>query len=355
LGYRPALDGIRAVAIACVLLAHTIGFSEGFVGVYLFFALSGFLITTLLLEEHAREGRVSFPDFYRRRALRLLPALFAVLAAFLAYAVLESLYRGGSLDRAIFGVVAGLGYFSNIALAAETEPGTGMPSALRHLWSLAIEEQFYLLWPPVLFLVLGGRRRLALVALGILVVLAAVQQTWLYLDGASEQRIAYGTDTGSTSILVGCVLAVALTTVARSRLEASGVWVTPLAIAGFLALLFVNAHGSSLFSVWVLALALCCACLILRALDDRSVLARALSLRPLVFLGRISYALYLWHLPIYVVLGLGPSAELLDIPALALALGCATASYYFVEVPFLRRKNRPAPQPAEKRPVAVPA
>lgn len=348
LGYRPALDGIRALAIACVVLHHTIGFpATGFTGVDLFFVLSGFLITTLLLEEHARHGRVSLGNFYRRRALRLLPALFVLLGVFLAYSVLKVLIRGGSLDQAIFGVVAGIGYFSNIAMA--TDP-TAMPNELRHLWSLAIEEQFYLLWPPILLLLFRARLRLALFALGALVALSLGQQIRLYLEGAGAERIAFGTDTRSTSILLGCMVAVALATAARPRIEALARTLAPLAIACFLALLAVL-PGLRLFSAWVLLFALSCACLIVLALDGRSSFARALSVRPMVFLGRISYSLYLWHIPIYWVLGLGAYAELMDAPALALSLGCAVASYYLVELPFLRRKrqSRRSTEPADGR------
>jgi peptidoglycan/LPS O-acetylase OafA/YrhL len=190
LGYRPALDGVRALAIACVVLSHTIGFPvTGYIGVDVFFVLSGFLITTLLLEEHARRGTVSLGDFYRRRALRLLPALFALLGVFLAVSIAAVLIRGGSLDRALFGVVAGTGYFTNLALAAGPPTEPAMPGELRHLWSLAIEEQFYFVWPVVLLVI---------------------------FDGATAERIGYGTDTHGTPILVGCVLAVALATSVHS-------------------------------------------------------------------------------------------------------------------------------------------
>jgi len=340
LGYRPELDGIRAIAIAIVVLYHTVGLpATGFVGVDLFFVLSGFLITTLLLEEHARHRSISLRDFYRRRAYRLLPALFVLLGMFLAYSALVALARDGSLDRALFGVVAGIGYFSNLAIAAE--PGTvTMPNELRHLWSLAIEEQFYVVWPLVLLSVLRVRLSLALIALGTAIALAAAQQIRLYLDGASWERIAYGSDTRGTSILVGCALAVAFATRARTTIDKAARHVAPVAIASCLVLLAVIPRSSYL-SIWLLLVAVSCAWLIVRTLDDRSRLASWLSVRPMVFLGRISYSLYLWHVPIYVVLGLGTAAELMDIPALLLALACATASYYLVEMPFLRRKRKP--------------
>jgi peptidoglycan/LPS O-acetylase OafA/YrhL len=355
LGYRPALDGIRAVAIACVVLNHTFGFpATGFTGVDVFFVLSGFLITTLLLDEYALAGPVSLPDFYRRRALRLLPALFVLLGVFLAFSFCSAVVRGGSLDEALFGVAAGIGYFSNIAMAAEPS-SLEMPNALRHLWSLAIEEQFYLLWPPILFLLLRARLRLAMVVLAAGIVLSAAQQVRLTLDGASDARVAFGTDTRITSILIGCMLAALLATAARARVESLGKTLAPLVLSCFLALLFI-APDLTFFTPWVLLLGLSAAGLILRALDGSSLLAKALSLRPMVFLGRISYSLYLWHIPVYVALGVGTTAELMDIPALGLALACAIASYYLVELPFLRRKRRArASNEAEAAAPAIPA
>jgi len=197
LGHRPSLDGVRGVAIACVVLNHTVGYpGMGFTGVDLFFVLSGFLITTLLLEEHAQNGRVSLGNFYRRRALRLLPALVAFLAVFLVYAAVRGPVRGMNFDEALFGVAAGLGYFTNIAMGFEDN---AIPFELRHLWSLAIEEHFYIVWPPVLFLVLRGRKRLALGVLGVAIVLSVVQQIRLVEDGAISQRIVFGTDTRSAA------------------------------------------------------------------------------------------------------------------------------------------------------------
>jgi peptidoglycan/LPS O-acetylase OafA/YrhL len=355
LGYRPALDGIRALAIALVVGFHTLGFpAGGFLGVDLFFVLSGFLITTLLLEEHREHGRISLRGFYRRRALRLLPALFVLLGVFLALAVLEALVRGGSVDKAVFGVVAGVGYFSNFVMTLEPDT-MAMPNELRHLWSLAIEEQFYVVWPLVLVVLLRARVRLALAVLAGGLVLTAAQQVRLYVDGANWERIGFGTDTRTMSVLVGCLLAVLLATGARPRVEAIVRRIGPLALAGFVALVLVDPERK-LFLGPLLLFGISSALLIVCALDGRSLVARALSLRPFVFLGRISYALYLWHIPIYITLRLGQYAEWMDALGLALALLCATASYYLVELPFLRRKHRR--RPAETRapvPETVPA
>jgi peptidoglycan/LPS O-acetylase OafA/YrhL len=355
LGHRPALDGVRGVAIACVVLNHTVGYpAMGFTGVDLFFVLSGFLITTLLVEEYAQNGRVSLANFYRRRALRLLPALVAFLAVFLVYASVRGLVRGGTFEQALFGVAAGLGYFTNIAMGIQ--PST-IPYELRHLWSLAIEEQFYVVWPLLLFFALRGRKRLALGVLALAVILSVVQQIRLVHDGAISQRIVFGTDTRISSIAFGCMvaLALALSSSARGRVESFARTVMPLALACFLSLLLIHPRVS-LFSVWVLLFGVSCALLIVVALDERSRLARVLSISPLVFLGRISYSLYLWHVAIFWAFGLHTVPEVMDVPALALSLACALASYYLVEMPFLTRKRRLRSTPeTELRVPALPA
>jgi peptidoglycan/LPS O-acetylase OafA/YrhL len=340
LGYRPALDGVRALAITFVVLRHAIGFpAAGALGVDIFFVLSGFLITSLLLDERLRYGAVSLRNFYRRRALRLLPALVVVLAFFLSVSLLAFLRHGTSLAKPLFGVIAGLGYFTNIALTTEAGVAT-MPNSLTHLWSLAAEEQFYIVWPAVLFVVLRARLHLATVVLAVALALMTAQQLRLYLDGTWWPRLEYGIDTRSTSILVGCLLAVLLATGARPTVERIGRIVGPVGVGALLLLVFVDL-GKTIYAGPLLVAGLASAVLIVRALDDASWVARGLSLPPLVFLGRISYSLYLWHIPILSLFGvLHPNFAPMVVPALATALACATASHYFVERPFLRRKKR---------------
>ena len=346
LGYKPALDGLRAVAIAAVVLYHTGGLVPGgYLGVDLFFVLSGFLITTLLLDERAERGTVSLTSFYRRRAFRLLPALFCLLVFFVIVSLVRAVAKGDGLERDLFGVAAGIGYFSNLAMMSE--PGTrAMPEELRHLWSLASEEQFYLLWPPILFLAFRVRTRLALGAVAALVALMTLRGLQLYLDGASWQRLGFGIDTRSVSILVGCLLALTLALPRRYRLPSS-TWLEAVALSVVLGFVLVD-WGRALFLGPLLAFGVCCAVLIVRALDEESLLAGLLSFGALVFLGRISYSLYLWHLPVFVALGVSRQEfEPVAVPALAIAVVLATASYYFVELPFLRRKRRSRPEADE--------
>jgi peptidoglycan/LPS O-acetylase OafA/YrhL len=351
LGYRPALDGLRAVAIAAVLLYHAGAILPGgTVGVDLFFVLSGFLITTLLLEQRNATGSISLRRFYRRRALRLLPALFGVLAAFLAISVAVAVVGNDSLRQEVFGVLAGVGYFSNVAMM--WEPSTqSMPGELRHLWSLAAEEQFYLVWPLVLAFILRSRVRLALLVVSVGVVLMTARQLHLYMDGASWERMGFGVDTRNVSILVGCALALLLALPVRRSLE-SARWVAAPAAVCVVAFFFVD-FGRELFAGPLVVFAICCAALILGVLDGQSPLARLLSVGPVVFVGRISYSLYLWHFPVFVVLGVNkPGVVPAAVPALLITVACAVASYYFIELPFLRRKRqrRVAPERAADRP-----
>jgi peptidoglycan/LPS O-acetylase OafA/YrhL len=340
LGYRPALDGVRALAITLVVLRHATGYpAQGALGVDVFFVLSGFLITSLLLDERFRYGTVSLVNFYRRRALRLLPALLTVLAFFFCISVVAFFRHGTSLAKPVFGVVAGFGYFTNIALT--TKAGVhAMPGTLTHLWSLAAEEQFYVIWPVLLFIVLRARLRLTLWVLVAALTLVSAEQVRLYVADTWRPRMEYGIDTRSTSILVGCLLAVLLASAARPHVELVAKRVAPLAISLLLLLVVVDLDAA-IFVGPLLVAALASAVLILRVLDGESRLARAFALAPFVFLGRISYALYLWHVPILSLYGVTyPHPTLMAVPAVATAMGCATASYYLVERPFLRRKRK---------------
>ncbi|HEY0485900.1 MAG TPA: acyltransferase, partial [Mycobacteriales bacterium] len=211
--YVPALDGVRALAVVAVLLFHggVAAARGGFLGVDAFFVLSGYLITSLLLAEHARTGTIALTAFWGRRARRLLPALL-VLVAFTAVAGHATL-APDELARLRGDALAALLYVANWRMIAH---GTGYfdttaaPSLLQHTWSLAIEEQFYLLWPLVLLLVLGGRRRplpaLCLAGIGLSAVAAAV----LGAPGHDVGRAYYGTDTRAASLLIGALLAAAL-------------------------------------------------------------------------------------------------------------------------------------------------
>jgi peptidoglycan/LPS O-acetylase OafA/YrhL len=353
LGYQPALDGLRAVAVTGVVGVHAFGLpSSGALGVDLFFVLSGFLITTLLLEERARTGSVSLLGFYRRRALRLLPALVAFLSVYLTVSVLFFTTARETTWAHVGGALVGIFYVSNFVQAS----GSDLPDGVVHLWSLSAEEQFYLLWPALLLLsLIVYRRRLWPLAVTLVagIVVLQVMQLHLLLGSASNVRLAYGPDVRAGSILIGCLLAVVLFGRARPTLDAR---VGAVALALFVGILFTG-FGRAAFAGPMLAFGCACACLIVIALDPRTWVARALSVAPVVGLGRISYSLYLWHMPILVWLGVdNKRLELVDAAAIVLAVGAAVASYRFVEVPFLRRKQRSAATeqaPVRQRPAVV--
>src|ERR671921_2715367 len=217
LSYLPSLDGLRAFAVIAVLLhdALPIWIRGGFLGVEVFFVISGYLITTLLLTEWHQQGRINLVGFWLRRALRLLPALYLLLVVTLVFAVV---FLPGEVARLRDDALAAFGYVTNWYLILGEQSyfeTTGRPSLLQHLWSLAVEEQFYLLWPLLITVALWGvspmrrwrRRRLALFiaiagAAGSALLMAA-----LYQPGVDPSRVYYGTDTRVAGLLFGAALA----------------------------------------------------------------------------------------------------------------------------------------------------
>src|SRR5579862_7598334 len=341
--YWPTLDGVRAVAIIAVIAYHLGDLGGGWLGVDVFFVLSGYLITTLLLAERRRRGRINLPGFWARRARRLLPAVLLLLGAVAVYAwlggpgVVAAQLRVPALATLFYGanwqqIVSGHGYFAQFLA----------PNPLLHTWSLAIEEQYYLCWPLVFIaltaLARGSRRRLAV----LIAVLAVASAIWMgiaaHLFGAN--RAYLGTDTRAWELLLGGLAAVlwepgvAPDRVARRR------WSVVAAVA-----LVAAATGAAFASgppAWIwdggaVAIASCVVLAIVgsvRAPDG--LVGRALSLAPMRWLGRISYSLYLWHWPVIVVFT--TSATGLSGPALlggrlVAMTGAACVSYYAVERP----------------------
>lgn len=362
LPHVPGLDGLRALAVLSVMAYHN-GFGwipGGFYGVDAFFVLSGYLITSLLLAEWRSTGTVGLGQFWARRARRLLPALF-VLVAVLAVAHLA--WPGVlAWPDPLADAAATLGYVANwhfIVSSAGYFAASGPQSPLLHTWSLAIEEQFYLLWPLIVCVALGGltrvalrprraphgRRRLAF--LGVLCGLGALASAaWMWLltpAFANLDRAYYGTDTRAQDLLVGAALAVALTLVpspsARVRRCAAAAGVGGLAAAALLWHL-VPFYSALAFHGGFLLASLASAAVVASAvLAPAGLVARALSVRPLRYVGRISYGAYLWHWPVTLAitagrtgLGLWP----LFACRAAVTLGVAALSARFVELPIRR-------------------
>jgi peptidoglycan/LPS O-acetylase OafA/YrhL len=363
----PALDGLRGVAVLGVILYHARVLSGGFLGVDVFFVLSGFLITSLLISEWDQRGAVSFRDFYARRVLRLFPALGCVIVAALlllgSLAVIGSpgdrSFARSTLD-AVPWVVA---FAGNWVRALDPSALIGSLGAFGHTWSLAVEEQFYLVWPAVFVLLMRrrlNRRRLAL-ALALLALAEMVYRVWLARLGYGQYRIYYATDTHSDGLLIGCAAAFWLASrpagqqVASSahRAMARLTWVG----AGGLAVLFIAAYRQgdpTTTSLAVLASGL----LLVGVVTGRTpaALQRLLTSPRVVRVGRRSYGLYLWQ---YVLLCMTEglylrytSASMAGTLLGRLIFACALMaevvatfivaelSYRFVELPALRLKQK---------------
>jgi peptidoglycan/LPS O-acetylase OafA/YrhL len=351
LPYLPALDGLRAVAVVGVLLFHG-GVSwmpGGFLGVDVFFVLSGYLITTLLLRERVGTGGIDLRQFWVRRFRRLLPALLVLIgvvgiaAPFLVDAGQRGSVRGDGL--------AALGYVANWRfVVTEQSYFAGTPSPLRHLWSLAVEEQWYLLFPVVVAVALRRPRRIRAfaVGLGVAAVASAVWMAVVASGQADPSRAYYGTDTRAHTLLVGALLAVVAAQwplhQARRLLTVAGV-VGAAVVAAF----YVLVHESDdwMYRGGFLVLAVATAAVVAAiAVPRRSLpVTRVLAAAPLVAIGKVSYGLYLWHWPVDVALtpdrtGLDGTGWWVE-PALlalrtAVAVALTLASYWLVEQPVRR-------------------
>ncbi|MFZ1577406.1 MAG: acyltransferase, partial [Nostocoides sp.] len=354
LPHRPGLDGVRALAVLGVLLYHggVDWLPGGFLGVDVFFVLSGFLITSLLLREHEVTGRVNLPDFWFRRACRLLPALVPVVIFVAGYAV--TLAPDVVRDRLRGDLFATVGYVANWRFViADTSyfEQYAAPTPLLHAWSLAIEEQFYLLWPLVLLLLLrrgggarGTRRLTSLIAGGALA--SALTMALIYRPGFDPSRVYYGTDTRAQALLVGAagaVIAVRGGLWAAEPEHRMARWSATMGLTGLvgLAVLGVAARDSApwLYRGGFVLGALAALALVAGTVGAGSALSRILAGAPLRIVGVASYGIYLWHWPVYVVLT--PDRTDLSGPALLmLRLGItallASVSYVLVEAPIRR-------------------
>jgi peptidoglycan/LPS O-acetylase OafA/YrhL len=340
----PALSGLRGLALVAVLYHHlpTGNGPRGFglVGVCTFFALSGFLLTALLIREWDDNGSIRVSEFYRRRVVRLLPAI----VAFVPVVVIWSALLGFDDTRE--------GLFTTLLVSNWARINDEPMGVLAHTWTLAIEAQFYVIAPGLFLLAIKGRtaRRPYLLP----AVLAAAVATWrasLWLfagnlvgwaDGGLLIYVTRATDTRLDAILVGAAVAFVY---ARTKVTVPG-WVATTSFAALIAMGFADPEGDRMI-VWGMALATVCAgVLILHLVTADSPVHRVLVWRPLTFLGLISYGLYLWHLPVYKLLYLqapGLPWWFVATVAIGLSILLAVASYYLVERPFLgHRRATPA-------------
>ena len=354
--YRPGLDGLRALAVAAVILYHgQVSWAKGgFLGVDVFFVLSGYLITSLLLTERETTGRIGLANFWTRRVRRLLPALFLLLAAVALYAVVWA--QPTELGTIRGDGLASLLYVSNwrfIATGASYFQAFQAPSPLTHTWSLAIEEQWYLFWPLAMLAMMrvfrGSTKLVAAAIIGLALVSAALMAV-MFHPGGDPSRVYYGTDTRAQALLVGAALA-ALTAGVRPIIDLDRrrrPWILQVAGvtgAAVLAVMLVriDSGGTFLYRGGFLLAAISAVFFVGAAAVDGPV-SSVLSIKPLCAIGMISYGLYLWHWPIDVVLDearTGLSGFALFAVRIAVTGAIATASYWLVERPI--RRNGLAP------------
>ena len=354
MGYLPGLDGVRALAVIGVLLYHAdlSWIPGGFLGVDVFFVLSGFLITSLILEEFDRSGRVDFRKFYLGRARRLLPALILVLVVVSLAAAL--VYQDAARQLAS-DVVASIFYVNNwwyIAADQSYFEFIGRPPLLKHLWSLAVEEQFYLVWPAIAFLAMRRFARKGVFAVA--AILAILSTIWMlqlavangFPDFADPSRAYFGTDSHSMGLLIGAAMATFWRPgrMRRSLPTGASVIITAIGIAALLAVIwffvFVGEFTPWLYRGGFLGLALIVATLIAAASHPGVGLGKAMGTQPWRYIGQRSYGLYLWHWPVFMATRPGLDLPLDGVPLLILRLGLtvgiAELSFRFVEMPIRR-------------------
>ena len=345
--YIPGLDGLRAVAVLAVIAYHfgLPGAQGGFLGVEMFFVLSGYLITDILINDRQTHGRIRLADFWLRRARRLLPAMLTMLAA---VSLWLSFTDGHRLSLHAGDLASALLYVNNWWLVYHDVSyfeSFGPPSPFGHLWSLAVEEQFYVIWPLVVALALKFVKRRGAVAAVALAdaLLSALAMGLLYVPGADPSRVYYGTDTRSFGMLIGAAAALLLPSaklpeIVRGRgvagLDAAGI--AGLAVA-LVMIWRVGEYDASLYPGGFLLLAAATVGVIAAVAHPDGRLGRLLGARPLRWIGVRSYGIYLWHYPVFALTS--PSVHTggtdygLMALQLALTFGLAVLSWRFVEEP----------------------
>jgi peptidoglycan/LPS O-acetylase OafA/YrhL len=350
LGYRPWLDGLRGISILAVMVFHA-GLpltGGGFLGVDVFFVLSGFLITCLLIQEWDRAGSVNLKLFYLRRAARLLPALLLFLAGCCVYAIV--LQTPGDARVTYRAALLSLFYVGNWVLAQEP----GALGALGHTWSLSVEEQFYLAWPLLLsaMLWIRLRRKWIIVVVSLIVLGSAAWRLILAEGGAHFVRLYCATDTRADALLAGCLAGLLLSWNLIPSTRAARLLVRVAAIAGLLTLLCLIPFGAqddrNLYRGLLTLVALGVSAIIIDVFNSRvrTPIIRILEWPALVWIGRISYGLYLWHYTVFQAIGMRRFEAALggrlgvQVLRFAATFAIAALSFYVIERRFLVLKKR---------------
>lgn len=348
--YIPALDGLRAFAVLAVIAYHMRmpWAPGGLLGVTIFFVLSGYLITSLLLIEYDNTKKIDLPQFWLRRIRRLVPAIIFVIVCTI---VLCTIFNHALLTKMRPDIVPSLLFFNNwwqIFHDVSYFEALGAPSPLAHFWSLAIEEQFYLIWPVVLFISMkvGAKKTTLRNATLVLALLSALEMALLFNPTADPSRVYYGTDTRAFSLLIGAWLAfvwpshmlgakgsIRLTKQVRTILDAVG----GVALVGLLLMVALsNGFSPFLYRGGLVLCSLLTAVVIAVMVHPASRVGRIAGSAPLVWIGKRSYGIYLWHYPLLLLMNPNPSVETpwwLYLLQLAVVFACAAFSYRFVENP----------------------
>ncbi|WP_163653517.1 acyltransferase family protein [Listeria sp. PSOL-1] len=350
--YVPSIDGLRALAVLAVIFYH-LNFSwakGGFIGVDIFFVLSGYLITNLLLTEWDNKNKLDLKRFWLHRFRRLIPAVYVMIVVVVIFAVI---FNRSLLTTLRGDAIASFFYMSNwwfIFHNVSYFDSFGIPSALKNLWSLAIEEQFYLIWPLFLYGFMRWIRRpklLLRVIVGI-ALFSALLMAILYQPGTDPSRVYYGTDTRMFDLLTGCALAFVWPFTRLSPhipLKSKVVLNSAGTLSIVLFILFVinlNEYQTMLYRGGLLVVALLGAIMIATIVHPSCYLGRVFSLRPLRWIGTRSYGIYLWHYPIITlttpVTSIGQPTILRALIQVAATFIIAELSYRFIEMP-IRKKG----------------
>ena len=337
--YLPALDGVRAFAVVAVVLFHywPAAFPGGFVGVDVFFAMSGFLITSILINEHDRTGSVALGEFWGRRVRRLVPAVVALVIVTAVATVLT----GTGSSRQLADSIGALTWTTNLVEAWFGGSRVWLHNSrttLDHLWSLAIEEQFYLLWPLValaLFRKVGGARARVAVTFG-LVVLSA-----LAMGLVGGVHAYFRTDTRAFELLAGAALALGGWGAARVSPAVAGALMTAGAVGVVAIVAFVDPGDAWMYPWGFLVVTACSTAVVAAAAHPTRPMSAVLEQRWIRHLGQVSYGVYLWHIPVLRIMSskrTGIEGQLLHLARFAVLALVVEASFRWIETPFRTRR-----------------
>jgi peptidoglycan/LPS O-acetylase OafA/YrhL len=338
-GEIPSLDGLRAISILAVMLGH-MGFPwvPGGHGVFLFFVISGFLISRLLFAELKESGKISLPNFYLRRFFRLYPVIIVYCAVISAIFLLKD----GRIS--VIEPMSALFYFSNYLVASRDLTGVAFQMPFKIFWSLSVEEHFYIVFPFVMT-ALGTPRRVLMFAVGVCAVALGLRllMASLYPELVATHFLYMRTEFRMDAVAYGVALAAACELPCGQAILSR--LIHPFAFAATLAVSFVVVVLGDVWFANVVRYAILgpCVAILIAALvysDQYRLLQVGLNLRPVAWVGRLSYSLYVWHIPCTMLTSWAMPGISGIVLAWPMSILTATASYYFIEAPAMRLRLR---------------